>query len=1157
MEPIVQSIILDDSKWSPVISEAIGGINDLADAGDATNEAFEKMSTDFKKSMEQYRKEAVHTSQKINELQSGNQKLVDSQSNVEKALTKTLAPLRFFGVDVDKLVGKISAFRARVLDQAQAQSVLDSALAKSKSSLTDLSREVNAAQDSLSKISAALDDAKKKEKEISIAYIEAAKALKERNLSEQERNQLGLEATANYTLYRKAQEEVAVIEEARAAKAAELEDATKRYNEEQKALTEETKKYKKEQDSANKSVVDGVKRFLSFIPIPARLKNVIIAATESLLNFKSGLSSQSSELNTTQASVEKLQGSKNKLINVLSNSFPKATKAVVGGLRAMKVALITTGIGAIVVLVGLLISGLIALGNSLKGTTSELSKTERIGILFKATFDSLLGIVSQVKDNLFALINGVKSLKEAFGDSAKAISQWGTTAVLAAAELEKAAIATKNSEAAQRTLSAAIALSKDELNKQREAAADNTKGIGARVSAIQKAAALEGSLEAQRIKALEETVKAEQARFRAAEITGKGQKEAAENAIAAQQELKLVQAEANARQRQDQAAINALYREGGERLQQFRDQYAELLKDLNQRVSSAKIDQLIGIDKINAELAVALKAIDDFEKEAKIAAGKARQAFDGSGFVTLRMLAEKKAEQERLKFTSKANLDRIEAERSAAGLRAQLIGESSDVLFNTEEARNQAVLEAERKGLEDRLKELQRFYQERGGIQSDAEKAELEQISIGIDLAKQKEAEGRKKAQDRIISDQLEGVQLESEIQELQLSLIRQSGDKTLTLEQYIENERLKIAEEAATKRLALLTELYGPDSPEVKLATAQLQVLRDTISRGPNPFEEPVRKFLKDALKVDDRELDFITSQLSGAFSNITAAAETFTRLQIEQGQKRIDALSKEIDETESLLEREQALKEQGYANDFTLYSENLARLNAERDRVAAENLEKQKKLANAQLAINTALQVSEYILTALNFFRKGSEYGPILGVALAIGAIGILASTVAQAKANAEQFKEVPTFHEGGPVAGALHGFGGKQIEVEGREFVVRGDVAQRHGDFLKMLNDGRFQQMDLMRALSSRNDIGPTLRKMEKDREVIVSLSGGIDYGRMESMYQRALEDMSGKVIGYLQTRPVEKLDAEGNIVKEWKEGNNVRRQRVIIKKPKAHA
>lgn len=989
MEPIKQDLILDDSQFSEAVQRSISGLNEISNTGDGVNDDMAKSMKKYSAAIEESTQQTKEAAAQASKLKTENTRVAEAQERFEKVLRRTLAPLRLFGVDVNKLVDRLSAVRARLIDKQKA-----------------------------------------------------------------------LEAT-------------------------------------------------------------------------------------------------SATLQTTTDYVEKYGERWGGLLNTLSGRFPKATKAVVGGLRAIKVALISTGIGAIVVLVGLLISGLIALGNSLKSTTSELSKTERIGILFKATLDSLLGIVTQVKDNLFALINGVKSLKEAFGDSAKAISQWGTTAVLAAAELEKAAIATKNSEAAQRTLSAAIALSKNELNKQREAAADNTKGIGARVAAIQKAAAIEGSLEDQRIRALEEIVKAEEARFRRAEITGNGQKEAAENAIAAQQELKLVQAEANARQRQDQAAINALYREGGERLQQFRDQYAELLKDLNQRVSSAKIDQLIGIDKINAELAVALKVIDDFEKEAKIAAGKARQAFDGSGFVTLRLLAEKKAEQERLKFTSKANLDRIEAERTAAGLRAQLIGESNDVLFNTEEARNQAVLEAERKGLEDRLKELQRFYQQRGGIQSDAEKAELEQISIGIDLAKQKEAEGRKKAQDRIISDQLEGVQLESEIQELQLSLIRQSGDKTLTLEQFIENERLKIAEDAATKRLALFTELYGPDSQEVKLATAQLASIRAALERGPNPFEDPIKGFLKSALNVNDEELAFITQQIGGAFANITSAAETFTRIAIEQGQKRIDALSKEIDETQSLLEREQALKEQGYANDYTLYSENLARLTAERDRVAAENLEKEKKIANAQLAINAAQQVSEYTLAAVKLFSSSSTLGPIVGVALALGAIGILASTIAAARANAERFKDVPTFHEGGPVAGALHGYGGKQIEVEGREFVVRGDVAQRHGDFLKMLNDGRFQQMDLMRALSSRNDIGPTLRKMEKDREVIVSLSGGIDYGRMESMYQRALEDMSGKVIGYLQTRPVEKLDADGNIVKEWKEGNNVRRQRVIIKKPKAHA
>jgi chromosome condensin MukBEF ATPase and DNA-binding subunit MukB len=112
------------------------------------------------------------------------------------------------------------------------------------------------------------------------------------------------------------------------------------------------------------------------------------------------------------------------------------------------------------------------------------------------------------------------------------------------------------------------------------------------------------------------------------------------------------------------------------------------------------------------------------------------------------------------------------------------------------------------------------------------------------------------------------------------------------------------------------------------------------------------------------------------------------------------------EINETQNLLERELSLKEQGYANDYTLYSENLARLTAERDRVAAENLEKEKKLANAQLAINTALQVSEYTIAAVKLFSSSSTLGPIVRRgARDLAQIGILASTIAQARANAER--------------------------------------------------------------------------------------------------------------------------------------------------------
>jgi hypothetical protein len=184
-----------------------------------------KWMKDFSKQLDQYKKDAEVVTKEINKLQAGNLALVYAQEDLEKALKRTLAPLKIFGVDVDKLTQRLQAFRTRLLDK--------------KKALEDLS-------DSM---------------EEGTGYI----------------NEYG-----------------------------------QRWGD---------------------------------------------------------------------------------VLNVLQSKFPKATKAVVFGLRAMKVALITTGIGAIVVLVGLLISGLIALGNSLKSTTSELSKTERIGILFKATFDSLLGIV--------------------------------------------------------------------------------------------------------------------------------------------------------------------------------------------------------------------------------------------------------------------------------------------------------------------------------------------------------------------------------------------------------------------------------------------------------------------------------------------------------------------------------------------------------------------------------------------------------------------------------------------------------------------------------------------------------------------------------------------------------------------------------------------
>lgn len=836
------------------------------------------------------------------------------------------------------------------------------------------------------------------------------------------------------------------------------------------------------------------------------------------------------------------------LTTSLATRFPKAAQAVAAGLRFIKTAIVATGIGALVVAIGLIINGLVSLSSNLKTANRELSNTERASIAFESALTTARGIVTNFVQNIKDAINGTKTFGEAMRASGKDIAQFATTVGIASVELAKAKQATKDAETAFFVLAEAVSQSKDELNKQREIAADSNRTIGQRVTALKQAAEIESSLEAQRLKALELNKQAAVARLALAKETGAGIKEAENALIESTQALRSAQAEANARQRADQAAINNLYREGAQQLAQFRKEYADLLQDLNQRLQDAKLEELVGVDRIKAELKLAIDAINDLEVQVREAAKKARQEFDAKPFAELRLLAEKKAAQEIKKFESEEALKRIEAERQRQSLLGQTLSESFDERLNLEEAQAAFILAAERKAFEDRLAVQRKFYADSGQLQTDAAREELAQLELNIELTKRKEAELLQKAKERLAKERLEDVQLEAEISELQLQLIRRSGDKTLTLEQFIEQERLKIQAAAIEKRIKILTEAYGPDNPEIRLLTAQLANIKATIERGAGDTGDAVSNFIKKTFGINDEGLAFVTSQFSGAFSRITAAAETFTQAAIEQSRRRLDALNKEIDQTKELLEEELKAKEAGYANNYTLYKNQLEKLTAEREKVEAETLEKQKRAANAQLAINTAMQASEYILAAVRFFSTGASLGPIVGVALALGAIGILASTIAQAKANAEQFAAVPKFHEGGPVEGALHGYGGKRIEVEGGEFVVRSQVAQRHKDFLQDLNDGRFQEIDFTKLLQSRLTLQPILEKMEKDREIIVNFSQRIDYNLFERMYERALYSATNSIISYLQTRPVEKLDENGEVVIEWKEGNTLRRQRV---------
>jgi len=910
-------------------------------------------------------------------------------------------------------------------------------------------------------------------------------------------------------------------------------------------LTKKTEDFYDAQDAANKVTKDSVKTFLSYLPIPTKVKNGILALTDSFLEFRTALRAKKEGLKDSTLSLEAFQGSSNKLVSTLSNRFPRAAQAVVVALRAVKIALISTGIGAIVVAVGLLIAALVSLSRSSGEAADKLTFLQKLFVAFKAIIQTTVGLFVQFGNGVKDLINGTKSFSELIKGGTENLKNYGSTLREVNAALQASKIATEEAEKATRLLDARVAQSRDTLNQLREAAADSNKSTAERVKALKEASDLEASLARDRNRIASLEIRAAIETLNAKRASGQGIKEAEEALSKARQNFANLDAETKARERADARAIQDLNREQLEQLKQLREAYARLQKQVESQLASARLESLTGVDRIQAELKIAIDAINEFEKEVQKAAREARQSFDAAPFAELRAIAEQKALEETRKFQNQTTEEAIENEKRKGLLIAQAITAASDENLNLEESRAALALEIEKEALEKRLAEKRRFYDENKKLFDEAAEVELLTLEANIADITQREIDLRKAARLRILNDRVAAINAEAELAETRLGLIEKSGDRTLTLEQFIEQERLKIQADAIEKRLVAIREIYGPNSVEVQLAEAQLAIIRNTIERGPNPFD-PMRKFLRDALQINDEQLaqlEAIVGQASQAVGSIISSITEATEI---QNRRYIQLLNERIRATEGALNEELRRQEAGYRNSADLYREQLRTLEEERARAEAESLERQKRAANAQLAVNSALQVSEYILATIKLFKESAGLGPFVGIAAALGGIAILASTVAQARLNAVKFAAPPAFKDGtefveGPGDGRSDSITAKLSRGERvLPAALNRDIGGR-----ALSND---ELVDIVRSAQQFNLTG-ILDKMNSDRDVIVQLSQGIDYDRMEALYRRANEDMTGKVISYLKTRPVRSLDDTGNEVISWEQGNRKHRQRVI--------
>ena len=162
------------------------------------------------------------------------------------------------------------------------------------------------------------------------------------------------------------------------------------------------------------------------------------------------------------------------------------------------------------------------------------------------------------------------------------------------------------------------------------------------------------------------------------------------------------------------------------------------------------------------------------------------------------------------------------------------------------------------------------------------------------------------------------------------------------------------------------------------------------------------------------------------------------------------VNQLNRQVDETQAALDTEAELMAAGYANNVTLKRKELEELKKQRK----EALEDQKKAQMAQLNMESALQISGLITSAVNVFQAESNKG-LLGVALAITGVATIFAMMAKYRALAKE-QSMMKFEEGGWIGGKRHSQGGTVIEAEHGEYVINRNSASKYRNLIEAVNN-----------------------------------------------------------------------------------------------------
>jgi len=445
-----------------------------------------------------------------------------------------------------------------------------------------------------------------------------------------------------------------------AAKAAEdAESAAADYAKTTAKATEESKRQADQQSRTNKLLRDSIGQFRIFGATVNEWRDRITNARKVLSGYNADLiAKRKAQVEAAKATVSGAKAS-----GFLSKALLLGAKAA----KILRAALISTGIGAIVVLIGVLISALGSLFSVVGKGSDELGFFEKVLIAVKTSFNVIIDrgkILLGVLESLFTgdfkgAIEGTKQAFTGLGAEIKRETQL----------MFEMALEVKKLDSEYRNLSIATAAARSEIEKNRDIANDETKSFRERQAAIKAAAADQETLDQKRLElAGRNLALAEKEKLIRGETP-----EILDKIAEASVNLLDIEADIQARRRQDAQAQRAILNEQREKVNQLREAYSRFLDELQGRSQDARLSLLGDVDRIIEEREIALNELQKFKDEiikAATAAGQELPVNFEEQFKTMTAAIEKELEDSINQIRTKDPESRLVEKIESLGERA-------------------------------------------------------------------------------------------------------------------------------------------------------------------------------------------------------------------------------------------------------------------------------------------------------------------------------------------------------------------------------------------------------------------------------------------------------------------------------------------------------